>query len=163
MPARVHIHDRIVPAVAVPVERLGIGGIGHDGIGRHEPGQGGIVLPGPVVVETQFAVVLLVGELVPVPAAAGVDLPVGLVTAVLGVPSVCVGLDARTADMVLMEVGDGRPYLLRYPYPVDEDVGRAGGARALIEGVEVGGIGICAGGWRSLHYCAPQEILISPF
>ena len=136
MPARVHIHDRVVPAVAVSVERLGISWVRDDTVRGHEPRQEGIILPGTVVVETQFAVILLVGELVLLRRGAGDEFPVGLVAAVLGTASVEIGFDAGALDVVFMEVPDRTPFVLRNPYPVDEDIvdgRRAVNPRTFIE------------------------------
>ena len=51
MPARIHVFQRIVPTIAVAVQRLGIARRLHKGIGLDEPPQLRIVVPGVVEVQ----------------------------------------------------------------------------------------------------------------
>ena len=46
MPAGVHIPQRIIADVAVPVQALGVARVGDDGVRLGEAGEGGIVAPG---------------------------------------------------------------------------------------------------------------------
>jgi hypothetical protein len=60
MPRRVSIPHRVVFRIRVPVQILRVGRIRHDGIGRDEPPQHRVIVPG-VVVQQPGVVTILAG------------------------------------------------------------------------------------------------------
>ena len=53
MPAGVHISQRIIACIAVPVQALGVARVGHDGVGLGEAGEGGVIVSGVVKVQAK--------------------------------------------------------------------------------------------------------------
>ena len=62
MPAGVGVPQRVVVNVSIPVKRLWVPWLGHDGIGLQEAAQGGVVEAGLVIVEPEGRLPLLAGE-----------------------------------------------------------------------------------------------------
>ena len=53
----VDVFDRVVSHVGVPVEGLGVGRVGDDGVGADEPGYLGVVVAGVVIEQPGLVVV----------------------------------------------------------------------------------------------------------
>ena len=53
MPARVHIPQRIIADIAVPVQALRVARVGHDGVGLDEAGERGVIVSGVVKVQAK--------------------------------------------------------------------------------------------------------------
>ena len=62
MPAGVGVPQRVVVNVSIPVKRLWVPWLGHDGIGLQEAAQGGVVEAGLVIVEPEGRLPPLAGE-----------------------------------------------------------------------------------------------------
>jgi hypothetical protein len=100
---RVHEVDGVVLDIAEPVQALGVGRLGDDGVGGNKPPQGGIVVPGAVVVQPRLRVLLLPGvaALVEVHAPlVGVRLPEGEVAQPLDLGPLAVGEDVQAPQVV---------------------------------------------------------------
>jgi len=119
VPARIHIHQRIIHTVAIPVERLKVPRLGYQGVGGYEPPQLWIVEAGVVVVEACLVIVLLAGEGVVGIGEGGIE--------VLPYP---VGAEGVVVDR-----------LLRVPLIVGDDGGGAEVVRVVVEGRAVGAYG----------------------
>ncbi len=61
MPCRVIEIEGVVVDVSVAVEGLGVGRVGDEGIGGEEPGQGGRVVAGIVIVQANLHILPLAG------------------------------------------------------------------------------------------------------
>jgi hypothetical protein len=62
VPTRIGVPQRIVPHVGVSVKVLGVGRVGHDGIGLDLPSQGGVIPAGAHLVQPYCTIKLRSGK-----------------------------------------------------------------------------------------------------
>jgi len=120
-PSGGYILQRIVPAVDVPVEALGVAEVCEDGVGGDEPADLGVVVPGPEVVQAG-GVLVFAGVLELLLAGAAVVRAEGLVVAGEDLVAVAVGLEAGAPQVVLVVVLDGAGAVLGYVEAVGVEV-----------------------------------------